>query len=276
MTAKPKKVPLIDRLIAEGFFQAKDEAVPYLLSGQVYLGAKQMTSAAEKVDPTLPLTVRGMDMPYISKGGLKLQGALADFGVDAANRVCIDAGACTGGFTDCLVKHGARLVYAVEVGFGQLAGSLRQDARVVNLEKTNISDEKLLHLDPIPDLASVDLSYLSLRKGVPAFSAVMHGRGELLCLVKPLFETDDMDARRTGVLTPDHYLPTLTSLVADLNAQPDTVVAHVTYSPVTGNNGTHEFFLHVVLGSEAPAPDLAADCARAVEQVLTLLPYHKG
>ena len=135
-------------------------------------------------------------------------------------RVCIDAGACTGGFTDCFLKHGAALVYAVEVGFGQLAGSLRQDPRVVNLERTNISDDRLLSLDPTPDLASVDLSYLSLRKGVPAFSRVMHGRGELLCLVKPLFETEDMEARRTGILSPDAYLPTLRGLIRDLNAQP--------------------------------------------------------
>ncbi len=165
MPPKVKKVVLLDRLIHEGFFTSKEEAVPYLMSGQVYVGSQQVASAAAKVDPLLPLTVRGMDMPYISKGGLKLAGALRDFGVSPQDRVCIDAGACTGGFTDCFVKHGARLVYAVEVGFGQLAGSLRQDPHVVNLERTNISDEKLLHLSPVPDLASVDLSYLSLRKG---------------------------------------------------------------------------------------------------------------
>ena len=189
--------------------------------------------------------------------------------------MCIDAGACTGGFTDCFIKHGAARVYAVEVGFGQLAGSLRQNPRVVNLEKTNISDEKLLHLDPAPDLASVDLSYLSLRKGIPAFAEVMHHRGELLCLVKPLFETEDMEARRTGVLPPEKYLPTLLDLVRDVNVLPETQAKQVTYSPVTGNNGTHEFFLHVVLESDAPAPDLTAACERAVANVLALAPYHK-
>ena len=132
-----------------------------------------------------------------------------------------------------------------------------------------------MHLDPVPDLASVDLSYLSLCKGVPAFAQVMHGHGELLCLVKPLFETEDMEARRTGRLSPDHYLPTLLHLIQQLNAQPGTCVRQVTYSPVTGNNGTHEFFLHVVLGSPTPPPNLDAACQRAVEQVLALVPYHK-
>lgn len=274
-STKIKKVTLLERLLSEGYFTSKEEAAPYLLSGEVYVGSQRITSAAAKVDPLLPLTVRGRDMPYISKGGLKLAGAIRDFGIDVRERVCIDAGACTGGFTDCFIKHGAALVYAVEVGFGQLAGSLRQNPRVVNLEKTNISDDKLLYLDPVPNLASVDLSYLSLRKGVPAFAQVMHGQGELLCLVKPLFETEEMEARRTGILAPVHYLPTLTQLIRDLNAQPGTSVQQVTYSPVTGNNGTHEFFLHVVLGSHQAPPDLEAACAQAVEQVLALVPYHK-
>ena len=103
----------------------------------------------------------------------------------------------------------------------------------------------------------------------------MHHRGELLCLVKPLFETEDMEARRTGVLPPEKYLPTLLELVRDVNALPETQAKQVTYSPVTGNNGTHEFFLHVVLGSDAPAPDRTAACERAVANVLALAPYHK-
>lgn len=154
----------------------------------------------------------------------------------------------------------------MEVGFGQLAGSLRQNPRVVNLEKTNISDEKLLHLDPAPDLASVDLSYLSLRKGIPAFAEVMHHQGELLCLVKPLFETEDMEpaARRFAA---GKVSANPARACADVNALPETQAKQVTYSPVTGNNGTHEFFLHVVLGSDAPAPDLTAACERAVANV---------
>ena len=130
---------------------------------------RKVTTGGQKVPMDRPITVRGLDDRYVSKGGYKLEGAIADFGIDVHDRVCIDAGACTGGFTDCLIKHGAGRVYAVEVGFGQLADSLSQDSRVVNLAKNNLGDEKLLSLDPVPTLGSVDLSYLSLVKAVPQF-----------------------------------------------------------------------------------------------------------
>ena len=221
------------------------------------------------------MNVRGRNERYVGKGGYKLEGALADFGISAEGRVCIDAGACTGGFTDCLVQHGAALVYAVEVGFGQLAGSLNQNPRVVNLEKTNLGDEKLLTLDPKPDLGSMDLSYLSIEKAVPLYRAIMGGQGEVLCLVKPLFEVDDPEARRTGEIAPEMYLPLLKRLIRTLNQQENTAVLDVTRSPVTGNNGTHEFFLRTVFGYSGPIPQLDEKAAQAVEAVLTLPKSHK-
>ena len=222
------------------------------------------------------LHARGQALPYVAKGGLKLEGAIHDFGINVSGRVCIDAGASTGGFTHCLVKAGAALVYAVDVGFGQLMGSLRQDPHVVNLEKTNISDEKLLTLDPRPTLGSVDLSYLSLRKGIPAFAAVLHNTGELMCLVKPLFEVEDAQARRTGILPDSAYEPILNDLISDVNALPYARAVNVTHSPVTGNTGTREFFLHVVLSDVPPAaPDLRDPVRAAVARALALQTYEK-
>ena len=269
-----KTAKAIDRLLNEGFFEHKEDALPFLMSGAVYCGAALVRTGGQVVPLDLPMTVRGLNDRYVSKGGYKLEGAIADFGVSVEGQVCIDAGACTGGFTDCLVKHGAARVYAVEVGFGQLAGSLNQNPRVVNLERTNLGDECLLSLDPPPTLGSVDLSYLSLVKAVPQFRAVMHARGELLCLGKPLFETDDASARRTGEIDPASYAPLLRRLIAELSGQEDTAVLAVTHSPVTGNNGTHEFFLHVAFGSrETPALDDAIDAA--VARVLALPKYQK-
>jgi 23S rRNA (cytidine1920-2'-O)/16S rRNA (cytidine1409-2'-O)-methyltransferase len=272
---KVPRRPAAERLVDEGFFLTKEEALPYFLGGQVFLGQERVLSPAQLVPDAKPLTVRGLDLPYVAKGGLKLEGALRDFEVSPQGRVCIDAGACTGGFTDCLVKKGAELVYAVEVGFGQLAGSLRQNPHVVNLEKTNLSDEKLLSLSPKPTLASVDLSYLSLRKAAPAFARIMGQKGELLCLVKPLFEVEDAAARRTGVLEPKVYAPLLKNLIRDLNSQERTQVMGVTNSPVTGNGGTLEFFLHVVLGSDGPAPDLNQAAEDAAARALALENYRK-
>lgn len=271
----PKKVFVLQRLLAEGHFATREEALPHVMAGNVLIGGVRVRSLMERCGTELPILIKGQNMPYVAKGGLKLAGAIRDFKIAVSGRVCIDAGACTGGFTDCFLKHGASLVYAVEVGFGQLFGSLRQDKRVVNLEKTNISDEKLLSLSPVPRLGSVDLSYLSLRKGVPAFKTVMHGQGELLCLVKPLFEVDDSDARRTGVINPALYETVLQELIRDLNAQEHTAVFGVTPSPVTGNHGTHEFFLHVVLGEGLHAPDLTRETALVAEKVLALDPFKK-
>ena len=270
-----KKATAMERLLREGFFETKEAALPYLMSGAVYCGGVKVLNGGQKVDMALPMNVRGLNERYVGKGGYKLEGALADFGISAEGRVCIDAGACTGGFTDCLVQHGAALVYAVEVGVGQLAGSLNQNPRVVNLEKTNLGDEKLLTLDPKPDLGSMDLSYLSIEKAVPLYRAIMGGQGEVLCLVKPLFEVDDPEARRTGEIAPEMYLPLLKRLIRTLNQQENTAVLDVTRSPVTGNNGTHEFFLRTVFGYSGPIPQLDEKAAQAVEAVLALPKYHK-
>jgi len=270
-----KNSTAIERLLKEGFFETKEAALPYIMSGAVYCGAEKVLTGGQKVPMDRPITVRGLDDRYVSKGGYKLEGAIADFGIDVRERVCIDAGACTGGFTDCLIKHGAKLVYAVEVGFGQLAGSLSQDSRVVNLEKTNLGDEKLLTLDPVPTLGSVDLSYLSLVKAVPQYRAIMHDQGELMCLVKPLFETDDPVARRTGEIDPSGFPALLRNLCDTLDTQENTHAVAVTHSPVTGNNGTHEFFVHVKFGAQDECRVTDEAIAAAVERVLSLEKYRK-
>ncbi|MBQ8537594.1 MAG: TlyA family RNA methyltransferase [Clostridia bacterium] len=270
-----KKAPLVQRLLKEGYFASKEEALPWVMGGQVLVGTLKASTLSQSVSLDAPITVKGLESPYFSKGGLKLEGAIRDFGIQVEGRVCIDAGASTGGFTHCLVKNGAERVYAVDVGYGQLNGALRQNPHVVNLEKTNISDEKLLKLDPKPTLASVDLSYLSLRKGVPAFMRVMDPHGELMCLVKPLFEVDDPQARRTGQLADDAYLPTLLALIDDLNSLEGATVLKVTHSPVTGNNGTREFFLHVALGCNQTPPNLQNECQAAIDRALVLEAYKK-
>ena len=270
-----KKTTVLERLMDEGYFTDEKSALPWVMKGAVLVGSVPARSLMARVDASLPLTVKGFSMPYVSKGGLKLSGAIRAFGVEVSQRVCMDAGACTGGFTDCLIKHGAALVYAVEVGFGQLHGSLRQNPRVVNLERTNLGDESLLSLSPRPQLGCVDLSYLSLRKAIPLFSAIMHGDGELLCLVKPLFETEDPEARRTGRIDPESYSGLLRALCADVDAMPGLSVAGVCASTVTGNHGTHEFFIHVRHGAVRDQ-SRQAQIEGAVQAALALNPYKKS
>ncbi len=273
---KAKKIPLMEKLLSDGLFENEKAASAALLEGNVYLGGMRLRGGM-KVPPDAVITVRGREIPYAGKGGLKLEGALRDFRLSPEGRVCIDAGASTGGFTDCLLHFGAARVYAVDVGWGQLVGFLRQDSRVVNLEKTNISDESLLSLSPRPDFGTVDVSYLSLRKAVPYFMRILGGTGDLVCLVKPLFEIDDAESRRTGVIAPDKYVPLLRDLAADLNRLPGAVCVDVTHSPVTGNAGTREFFIHVKLIGEEKAeyPDLEEKILLADGRAARLEAYKK-
>lgn len=272
-----RSTPAWERLVREGWVADRQEAERWIMAGSVRAGATPVKTAGQRIDDAHPIHIRGLDQRYVAKGGLKLEGAITASGIQVEGRVCIDAGASTGGFTDCLVKHGAARVYAVDVGYGQLAGSLRANPAVRNLERTNIGDTPLLALDPPPTLGTVDLSYLSLRKAVPLFARILQGRGELLCLVKPLFEIDDAAARRTGIIAEGAYLPLLLSLAEDFAAD-GYAVRGIHCSPVTGNNGTLEFFLHLALdgldGLDVPARALAAKAA--VDGALALPAYHKA
>jgi 23S rRNA (cytidine1920-2'-O)/16S rRNA (cytidine1409-2'-O)-methyltransferase len=270
-----------ERLVEEGLASARSDAERWILLRKVYAGGAPVTSAGQLLDADAALEVRGLNARYIAKGGYKLEGALDAFGLDVAGRVAIDAGASTGGFTDCLVKRGCARVYAVDAGFGQLHGTLRANPAVVNLERTNIGDPSLRALEPAPTLGTADLSYLSLRKAVPAFSQAMCGQGDLLCLVKPLFEIEDARARRDGVIPDAAYAPLLRALSAALSDSPlgpPCAVRGVTHSPITGNGGTVEFFLWLTLGPEADglSPQaLDQAIAQAVEAGLSLAPYKK-
>ncbi len=269
------KLPVARALVVQGLAQDAREAAALIMSGRVYVSG-QRAAAGQLVPEDASLHVRGLDDRYVSKGGYKLEGALAALAVPVAGKVCVDAGASTGGFTDCLLKHGAAMVYAVDVGYGQLMGSLRQDARVVNMEKVNIGDERLLHLSPTPSVGTVDLSYLSLRQGIPHFRDILQGQGDLICLVKPLFETEDMQARRTGILQDDQYAPLLLALVEDINRLPGCRVAQLTHSPITGNGASLEFFVHVALGDGKDPQDISQQIASSVDSALELPAYRKG
>lgn len=268
------KLPLTRQMVLQGAARDNEEAGILIMSGSVYVKG-QRAKAGQLVDAMDAISVRGLGDRYVSKGGLKLEGALAAFSMSPAGHVCIDAGASTGGFTDCLLKHGAELVYAVDAGYGQLMGSLRQDARVINLERTNIANPSLHQLDPRPTLATCDLSYLSLRIGIPHFISVLHGRGDLVCLVKPLFETSDAQARRSGQMDSAAYAPILRDLIGFVNSIEGACVTTLTHSPITGNAGSREFFLRVTLGDRPPVAIPQSDLERCVAHAIQVSPYKK-
>lgn len=281
-----KKRPRLDRsLVERGLFEEEDEAARWVLAGKVIVDGRRVDKPGTPVTAEADIRVKGLDNPYVGRGGLKLAGALADFGVDGRGRVCLDAGASTGGFTDCLLQHGARKVYAVDVGHGQLDWKLKTDPRVVDLERTNLGDLSPADLPEPPSLATLDLSYLSLRVGVPTAAALLApgpvGAGPglevgIIALVKPLFELRSNDIERF-----EQHRQVLEGLIAffsrgNFAGRGLLPVRDVTASPILGSGKTIEFFLHVggfTTGSGAPTgarPDLGARLDRALELAFRL------
>lgn len=196
---KRKACTVWEKLLQEGFFTDAKEAETWVMMKKVLVNDQPVWSLHEKVPADGFVRIKEFyKKQYVNKGGFKLEAALGRFGIDAVNKVALDCGASTGGFTDCWLQHGARLVYAVDAGFGQLAGKLASDARVVNMERTNLSDESLTALDPKPEIISLDLSYLSLKKALPVCRHILKEKGLMICLVKPIYEVDSAEIRRSG------------------------------------------------------------------------------
>lgn len=226
------------------------------MAGQVLVNGQRFDKPGMRVPRDAAIRVRGRRR-YVSRGGYKLEAALAHFGVSAAGRVALDSGASTGGFTDCLLQHGARLAYAVEAGHGQLAGSLRSDARVRNLERTNLGDSALTALDPCPSLITLDLSYLSLTQALPLAAVILAPEGEVLALVKPLFEVESGEARRTGRIEDAALLVAVLRHVLEAGAHAGLAPAGVVKLALQPRHGVAEYVAHFARGGAYPAMALS-------------------
>ncbi|MDR3309939.1 MAG: TlyA family RNA methyltransferase [Oscillospiraceae bacterium] len=266
---------LRERLTADGWFSDEREMTAFVMAGRVLADGRPVHSLSEKVGADAEIRVREYyKTKYAGKGGLKLEHALTAFAVAVSGKTTLDCGASTGGFTDCLLAFGAGLVYAVDVGAGQLAGKLALDPRVVNMERVNLSDGALTRLDPKPELITLDLSYLSLRGALPVAAEILAPGGEVVALVKPLFETESPEARRLGKIDDGEYRKILTGLCAFAETAGFAALG-ATHSPVTGNSGTVEFFLHLRLGGGLSLVT-DADADAAVAAGLALGRFSKG
>ena len=216
------------------------------MAGAVVAGEQRVDKPGTLVDPATEVRLKAdAQSPYVSRGGHKLAGGLKAFGLDVTGVIALDVGASTGGFTDCLLQHGAAKVFAVDVGYGQLAWSLRQDPRVVNLERRNIRSLALDELIPTPTLAVIDASFISLTLVIPHAIGLITAKGEIVALVKPQFEVGKGRVGKGGVVRD----PALhAEVLADLQARADNwqvEVRGVTESPLRGPKGNKEFLLYV-------------------------------
>lgn len=244
MSDKSPKVRLDQLLVERGLAESRSRAQALIMAGQVYSETKRLDKAGSQVKTDIPIELKGQDHPWVSRGGLKLEKGLAQFGLDVEGRVCLDVGASTGGFTDVLLSNGAAKVYAVDVGHGQLAWKLRQDARVVVLEKTNA---RHLSAETIPepiDVVVCDASFIGLETVLPAALALVKPGGHVIALIKPQFEVGRGRVGSGGVVRdPDLHAEVCRRITDWLNGLPGWRVLGLTESPIKGPEGNIEFLI---------------------------------
>jgi 23S rRNA (cytidine1920-2'-O)/16S rRNA (cytidine1409-2'-O)-methyltransferase len=236
----------LDKLLVErGLAPSRERARALILAGKVVVGDHAIDKVAVQVDLEAPIRLKGEDIPYVSRGGLKLAEALATFHLTVAGRIAMDVGASTGGFTDCLLQQGARKVYAVDVGYGQLAWKLRVDMRVVNLERTNVRDLTAAQLPEQPSLAVIDASFISLEKVLPAVLPLLPPDGEVVALIKPQFEVGRGRVGKGGVVRDPVLHQEVVERIRHSAGQLGCQVLGVTASPILGPKGNREFLIHL-------------------------------
>ena len=261
-TKKRLDVLLTERMFAES--RAKAQAI--IMAGQVYVNGQKADKPGISYEETVDIEVRGDTCPYVSRGGLKLQKALRDFGVDPTGFVCSDSGASTGGFTDCLLQQGASKVFAIDVGYGQLDWKIRSDPRVVVMERTNIRYVTPEQLGEPLDLSVIDVSFISLKIVLPAIKALLKPTGQVLCLIKPQFEAGRDKVGKKGVVRDPETHKEVLDMFVSLAKELQMNILGLTFSPVKGPEGNIEFLGHLTLADKPGIePDTAAVVAAAHE-----------
>jgi len=241
-----KKIRLDQLVFDKGLAESRERAKAYIMAGSVYVNGQKETKPGTSVAEDAAVEMRGETLPYVSRGGWKLEKALRVFPIDVKDAVCIDCGASTGGFTDVLLQSGAAKVYAVDVGYGQLAWSLRTDPRVVCMERTNIRYVTHEQIPEEMDVAVADLSFISLRLILGAVGALLKPEGEMVCLVKPQFECGTAALSRHGVVTAERDRRAAVERVTASAAACGFTRQGLIPSPIAGGDGNREFLAYFV------------------------------
>ncbi len=253
-------------LVERGLASSREKAKALIMAGQVYVAGQREDKAGMLVEEEAEVLVRGPVLPYVSRGGLKLEKAIQTFGITLEGYICMDAGASTGGFTDCMLQKGAAKVYAIDVGYGQLAWKLRQDERVVVLEKTNV---RYLDEEKVPDLcdfASADLSFISLTKVLLPIASRIREGGEMVCLVKPQFEAGREKVGKKGVVRDPKVHEEVLKNTAHWVEQNGFTILGCTYSPVRGPEGNIEYLLYLRKAEEQSETDWEETIGKVVRE----------
>ncbi len=244
------KIRLDTYITEKGFAPSRERAKALIMAGVVYVDNQKEDKAGTMISETQTVEVRGADIKYVSRGGLKLEKAIESFSVALSDKVCMDIGASTGGFTDCMLQNGAKKVFAVDVGYGQLAWKLRCDERVVNMERTNIRYVMADDIGTTLDFASVDVAFISLRLVLPVAYNLLKDDGEVVALIKPQFEAGKEKVGKKGVVKDKEVHKEVVSEIYDFATENGFGVLGLDFSPIKGPEGNIEYLIHLKKNAE--------------------------
>ena len=254
-------------LVNRGYFPSRERARSSVMAGVVFVNGEREYKPGAKFPPEINIEVKENVNPYVSRGGLKLERALKSFGISLSGKTALDVGASTGGFTDCMLKNGAVKVTTIDVGYGQLAWELRNDSRVVCMERTNIRYVKPEDIGYPVDFASIDVSFISLKKVLPVVKELLNDSGEIVCLVKPQFEAGREKVGKHGVVRePEVHSSVLYDIISFALKNGFSLLS-MDYSPIKGPEGNIEYLLHLSRGVTGTcAEEITVSISRTVEE----------
>lgn len=246
-------------LVNRGLATSREKAKSIIMSGIVFVEGQREDKAGSMFDEKVQIEVRGGTLKYVSRGGLKLEKAMSHFHVELDGKVCMDVGSSTGGFTDCMLQNGAVKVYAVDVGHGQLDWKLRNDERVICMERTNIRYVTPDQIGEAPDFVSIDVSFISLTKVLGPVKALMSEKGEIVCLIKPQFEAGREKVGKKGVVRDKNVHKEVILAVMDYARELGFVLCNLEFSPIKGPEGNIEYLLHLSKDSSRQEKEIDVD-----------------
>lgn len=232
-------------LVENNLATSRELAKAYIMAGNVYVDGMKEDKAGTKISVTANIEVRGSRMKYVSRGGYKLEKAIDEFDISLEGKICLDIGASTGGFTDCMLQNGAVKVYAIDVGYGQFAWKLRNDERVVCLEKTNVRYVTHEQVPDQGDFASIDVSFISLTKVLPAVLGVLGDEGQLVCLIKPQFEAGREKVGKKGVVKDIAVHKEVIEKIVNYALEQGLGILGLSFSPIKGPEGNIEYLIYL-------------------------------
>ena len=264
-------------LVQEGYAASREKAKAIIMAGDVFVDGQREDKAGTAFDLSkIKLEVRGSTLPYVSRGGLKLEKAMKQFGLILTDKICMDIGASTGGFTDCMLQNGAKKVYSIDVGHGQLDWKLRNDKRVVCMEKTNFRYMVPGDIDDKPAFASVDVSFISLTKILLPARALLENNGEMVCLIKPQFEAGREKVGKKGVVKDPKIHEEVICKVIDFADLVGFDILHLDFSPIKGPEGNIEYLVHLRKNSEKALKTQEITEAEAEKQLKSIIEEKNG